>query len=334
MDNISCFFANLAPRFGKENDLSDMTWAMCQASPCFMEEWIHFFFKDLDVKDIEYIEREVPDDDNSGSRVDFRITVKDDSKPYLIEVKIWDQNHHFGQYEKAYKVGKERLGYITNYHLIKEGYDVKQWREFYDTLKSGLENNSFAEEEAALIRGYCEYLKNTCGFVMITEKIDITKMTSLYDLTLVLREVAEQLKDDHFEVKNYSTTHRDELRWLFLEVDYKQINGWGRQYPFMGIVYNHKEPSPYICAGFDCRKGWAKGIVEFMKSKSQFFSQVTREYCSLPQPYGDYYFYLTDKAKQEFNDALNIEEQKKVLSSFLKEVLMFPVNLQELSEGH
>lgn len=71
-----------------------------------------------------------------------------------------------------------------------------------------------------------------------------------------------------------------------------------------------------------------------MKSKSQFFSQVTREYCSLPQPYGDYYFYLTDKAKQEFNDALNIEEQKKVLSSFLKEVLMFPVNLQKLSEGH
>ena len=40
MDKTALFFNSLEHRFGKENDLSDITWAMCQASPSFKEKWI------------------------------------------------------------------------------------------------------------------------------------------------------------------------------------------------------------------------------------------------------------------------------------------------------
>ena len=45
MDIIKSFFSNLADRRRKENDLSDITWAMCQASPAFQKAWLHFFFQ-------------------------------------------------------------------------------------------------------------------------------------------------------------------------------------------------------------------------------------------------------------------------------------------------
>ena len=38
MDKTALFFNSLAQRFGKENDLSDITWALCQASPSFKEK--------------------------------------------------------------------------------------------------------------------------------------------------------------------------------------------------------------------------------------------------------------------------------------------------------
>ena len=43
----------------------------------------------------------MPDEAGQGSRADFVITLKDDPKPYVIEVKIFDGDHHFEQYLKA-----------------------------------------------------------------------------------------------------------------------------------------------------------------------------------------------------------------------------------------
>lgn len=74
--HISSFFRNLAVRFRKENDLSDITWALCEASPTFKGIWIRFFFGDeLNPDDIDWIQREATFDDK-GSRVDFLIKKK------------------------------------------------------------------------------------------------------------------------------------------------------------------------------------------------------------------------------------------------------------------
>lgn len=329
MDTLSLFFESLSVRFGKENDLSDVTWAMCQASDYFKEKWVKFFF-DLDVNDVIYIEREIPDTTNSGCRVDFKLTVKDDPHPYLIEVKLWDKNHHFGDYEDAYMVprGKERLGYITNYEHKENGYDVKQWKGFYDKLKEDEIKNIIPEEDLNLVRGYCSYLNKICAFNMRTEKIDINKLSSLYPLTIALRQIAD-FSCEEFDVKNYETYLRDDLRWLYLEVDYKQ--DWGKQYPFMGIL--HSSPTDrLICAGFDKRKTWSQEIVHFIRENDHL--KWEGEYCKMPfYSEGEYYFYMTRKALNEFQNAKDLEAQKTVLRSFLLEVLMFPIKLKAKAAG-
>lgn len=330
MDSLNYLFDYLAQRFRKENDLSDFTWAMCQASPYFKSVWIHFIFDylDLNPNDIEYIEREVPDTNNSGSRVDFLLT-KTSGEKYLIEVKLYDTNHHFGQYEAAYNVEQKQLGYITNYPHNEPGYYVKNWRDFYNVLLA--QEGKVPEEEWHLISAYCEYLKNVCGFIMITEVMDLQKMTSLYDLTIILREIVEKdLSCEWIEVKNWNTSYRDNVRWFYLDVDYKQINGWGKQYPFIGIVYGHPSnhhETPYLYAGFDCRKGWSKSIVEYLNQNSALWDTIKLQYCSKPEPNGDLNFYMSDDIRSSFQNAKTIDEQKVILQHFLSEVLLFPVRL-------
>ncbi len=100
---INSFFFNLASKFYKENDLSDVTWAMCQASELFLQRFLKFFFNRDFLKTIE-IRREISAEEE-GARVDFYIEYYNElgeRELYLIEAKIGDHNQHFGQYDGAY----------------------------------------------------------------------------------------------------------------------------------------------------------------------------------------------------------------------------------------
>ena len=323
MDYTASFFNNLAQRFGKENDLSDITWTMCQASPAFMGLWVHFFFPELDLSTIESIDREISDSIGEGSRVDFLITVEGE-KPYLIEVKIWDQNHHFGQYEKAYGIEKERLGYITNYPHRQEGYDVKQWKDFYHYLSTA---PNIPEEESSLIAAYCEYLRNVCGIIMIDGIIDIEKMSSLYDLTVVFHELANGQTDVYNTHRYKKDFSQDACKYTCLIAKYNNIPEWGTQYPIIGIWYDKK---PRICAGFFNLSDWCKTICDFMSANKSRFGEIEREYCSTPENDEGFFFYLTGKYQEEFKNAPSSEEQKVILRNFLDEVLQYPAKLYNL----
>ena len=322
MDIASSFFSSLAQRFGKEVDLCDVTWAICQASQSFQMVWITFFFPELENEIIESIEREVPDGKGEGSRVDFFINVEG-RKPYMIEVKIWDRNHHFGQYEKSYRVGKDHLGYITNYPLRKEGYKIRQWKEFYQLLKS----IDFPEQEKSMIAGYCEYIRNICGITMIEGIIDLEKTTCLYDLTFIFHELAFR-QTDHYDSVKCRDFANNCSKYTCLTVRYKNNPEWRTQYPIIGIWYNHNDPR--ICAGFFKDKSFAKRITDFMKANHHSFPKVERKYCSLPIDKGDYYFKFSDEAKSAFTNAATVEDQKTILREFLDEALMFPVKLWEI----
>ena len=324
MDLTAAFFNNLAQRFSKENDLSDITWTMCQTSPTFMGLWVHFFFPDLDLSTVESIEREIPDNSGEGSRVDFLINVEGHQKPYLIEVKIWDQNHHFGQYEKAYGIDRDRLGYITNYPHKQDGYEVKQWKDFYQHIAKA---TIVPDEEASLIQAYCEYLRNVCGIIMIDGIIDIEKMSSLYDLTLVFHELANghtDVYDTHRYKKDFS---QDACKYTCLIARYNNIPEWGTQYPVIGIWYDKK---PRIAAGFFDYPDWCKTICDFMSANHSQFGKIKREYCSMPEAGDGFFFYLSDEYLAKFKNASTSEEQRIILRNFLDEVLWFPAQLYSM----
>lgn len=172
---ISKFIAALSTYYQVENDLSNITCILCETDEDFKTKFLKFFFQKIDVSKVESIEREVPDFCNKGCRVDLYITLNNDPFPYIIEVKINDKHHHFGQYDTAYNVSRDRFGYITNYNCLEGkrlGYDVKTWEEFYKYM------NCF-EDNDKLILGYLDYLKETCNILTYSTPMDITGLNAI-----------------------------------------------------------------------------------------------------------------------------------------------------------
>lgn len=98
-------FESLASRFRKENDLSDITWSLCDVCLSFRSIWLKYFFGyKIDINEVESIEREVVGHVEGSSRVDFAVYMKGGKHKFIIENKIYDTNHHFGTYEKAFQI--------------------------------------------------------------------------------------------------------------------------------------------------------------------------------------------------------------------------------------
>ena len=98
---------------------------------------------------------------DEGSRPDFYFIGRDNNE-YLIEVKIYDINQHFDQYNKQFP--NANYAYISNYILNDEDlcdsdrkalplWKLKTWLEFYEKLsESGI-------REKELVAGYLSYLR-------------------------------------------------------------------------------------------------------------------------------------------------------------------------------
>ena len=141
--SIEKFFRELSRRMYKENDLSDMVYALCRSNLDFMQFFLNFIFgvEKLNASDFR-IEREVSFEKD---RPDFVLTKKDSGERYFIEVKIGDRSQHFAQYStQLAKLNKNSnldfnviddvayitkyLGYITNSYENICQYAKSLWR--------------------------------------------------------------------------------------------------------------------------------------------------------------------------------------------------------------
>ena len=322
------FFELLAGRFRKENDLSDITWAICESCPCFRSIWLRYFFGDaIDINDVESIEREVVDVVDGSPRVDFVVYMKGGKQKFIIENKIYDTNHHFGTYDTAYQIPSgEFFGYITNYPLKEKGnYQIRQWKEFYLHLKAV---QGITSEDKDLIDGYCEYVKNVCGIMTLESIIDLNKLTSLRDLSIVLMEGLHK-DTDLFSSEYYKCGYenREGFRRYYFKLTYKGINeDWKVSYPYWGIWFD--ENNPRIVFGFDHDSGWCKNLCIFLERNSNRFEKVERTLCSsiIHKKY-DYYFELSSDALQRFVEAADVKIQQTILNEFFVEAASFPLDL-------
>jgi hypothetical protein len=111
------FFQQLAIRLYNENNISDITWALCESNETFKKIFLGFCFDKSIYQKIETIKRESR---VKSVRPDFTIT-DIDGKKYYLEVKKYDQNLH-PNYEKL-KNKKTKLALIANYSAEKGIYD-------------------------------------------------------------------------------------------------------------------------------------------------------------------------------------------------------------------
>ncbi len=309
------FISNLSFRLNKENDLSDITWAMCETSDLFLTEFLAFFFPSVDFDEVT-LQREVANDD---SRPDFYFEYND--KIYLIECKIWDRNHHFAQYTKRFGIPNEQLGYITNYPMMKEGFAVHTWTELYSYLKKRIPT-----EEKELWNGYLEYLEQVCYIFIPTKPMNTDGMYSLYAFYCSLDEVfaCDNNKYKSFLYPylkgtnnggNTERTPREGVMGKYFDVTFKHIR-LKRTWGWMGVYFEREKP--VICIGFDNREGWGKPVYKLLKK--QLTNIKKGKYFDSAYEAGDFIWFDFNKV-DIFNSLDSPSKQISLLRSYFFEVL-------------
>lgn len=325
------FLENLSYRLCSENDLSDVTWAMCYTSSTFKETFLKFFFPEMQISDDIEILREVSKDD---SRPDF--IIHNDNVLYIIENKIGDQNHHFGQYDKSFGVTPERFGYIANYIISQpdpeKPYPIRTWESFYKLLGT---ISVESEEEQSLINGYRAYLKSVCNIIEFTKPMNIEGIYSLYQLMEILNKLCKREEDNYtISVYNRGRTYDNKyadhtVTGINFELNLKnsQLQAWG----WIGIYFS--EEIPTICIGFCNKENWGKPVCDLIEKAENLNDG---RYSSAPDEDGDaYWFYYIDEKEtyEEWFNKLSLDEQTNQLKLFMDEVFNLISKLDATGTG-
>ncbi len=344
---VRTFFNNLSYKKRNENDLSDVTWAMCETSEKFKELFLKFFFPNDDFSNLIAFEREKS---KGSSRVDFYIEILNEvgnQEIYLVEVKKGDESHHF-DYIKQYKTQGRNFGYISNYHITNSyieqkcrEYNIeyinevkyikfKTWREFYDNVKSTLfkiEN----EEEKQLWEGFLKYLESVCSIIKITKKMDLKGMYSVYSFEIKLENLLKAgFKNNDFEINHYTGRDSKDEKSLgitgsYFEIDYrgKIEKTWG----WVGVYYNTE--NPIVCLCFDNRENWGKPVYDKLFNNIDKAKNNTNDDTLIDKIYksSDNKKVWFDMKNTDFQNAETPEKQMEILKNFIDEVVTIPLTL-------
>ena len=298
--DLNLFFEALAARAYKENDLSDVTYAMCQSDSVFKKFFLDFFFPNanLSAEDASF-ERE--HSANNG-RPDFWIRVNNTT--YIVEVKIWDGSHHFEQYNETLREENnckeddawQYLGYITNYTLGHERVPVKTWKEMYEELKS---YNGFNDPT---IIAYMSYVKSVCGFETCNiDNFEFNSEDFKYIQTLgqeidkcvdgdTTKPTDDTTKPTNIEAYNRSVNFKTKC-WMGRYFELKEFKDDKSIWGFLGVTY--KGDIANICVSFRDQNGWAKLLCDNYRTQIE----TLKSNDAIAYEYSELVFYMTEEEK-------------------------------------
>ncbi len=311
------FFENLSERLFNENNLSDITYAMCNTSTVFQDAFLKFFFKDMVISEDVEIGREFTKGDY---RVDFHII--NNGETFLIENKIWNQKQHFEEYDDEFNVPPERFGYIANYPISQEKhYQIRTWEDFYKKLKT-LKGDDDIEQ--SLIDGYREYLKKVCNIIDFERPMNIEGIYSLYELIETLTKLCKR-QEEHFTLdypksSRIFNSHVDHHKMgIDFQLDYSKGSGIKTSKGWIGIYFDLEQPE--ICIGFWDRDGWGKPICDIIRMAGKI-KQGNLHSESFEEADAYWFDFIDDKdTYEEYFNKLSLDEQTEMLKSFMDGVL-------------
>lgn len=324
MNSITNFISELSSYYRHENDLSNITVALCNSCYEFKKFFLKFFFQNLNIYDVEEINREVPDDNNAGSRVDIFIRMKSEEKPYLIEVKIGDTKQHFGQYDKDYGITPDRLGYIVNYQMNEPGYDIKTWESLYISLQKYSDNLN-NEDDKHLINGYLEYLKSVCQIETFKKVMDLKGIYALYEFTTIACNALTFTADTYSckANKQYQPIKNKKILGINVIDFYLDYNDRRKNniYGWLSLYFNNEDPELYIAIQENYNNSAHPQL--FGNNTLKEGETFTKPYEGLDEAWSNNCLWFEYKHMAAFNNVTTIDEQKEMLNAFVKEVIDF-----------
>jgi hypothetical protein len=309
------FFRDLASRLYKENDLSDLTWALGKNCDEFLKSLMVFFGFNFNPGLPTEIIRE--DSLGDGSRPD--ISIENGDTVFLIENKIYDRNYHIEQYAKLNflrekEIGK--LGLITNHRIDDitrakaRDYNFtnpRTWEEFSRYLDNKVHDKSFSGDWEDVIKGYIEYVKEVCSIVEIKE-IRFESLSSLACFNRLVRKVIEQFQSEILDCQLYKIGRAFGENWSGQYFSLKKKGGKIAIYPFFGIYYDEEPPSVV----FSFENDWCKEIYSKFKGKNKegnFFDIWSDE--------NEVTFELNENKYKEFIKS-SVDKQEAILQEFFQ----------------
>ena len=353
MTDLTKFFEALSERAYKENDLSDVTYALCESDSCFRQFFINFFFKNhhpkIDASKV-VITREVS---TEWGRPDFYIR-DNNGTLFIIEVKIWDGNHHFEQYYDIL-AGKQaegqktiepkdawhRLGYIANYDAVKEvpvsvdGETSKEaakvcarvatWKEFV----GGLEKSGFKDDAA--IQAYLKYVKNVCPFddfnldnwmtkIYDDLKCDFGKVGMYADaINDCIAEAGQSKELIGLNFQQYNSKRKDDLRYMmpgrkWFEFNLGENTEAKKVWGSVYVRYKGNDGGA-VCVEFENINGWGKPIFDkFSIKDGSIRFYMSKEHYEISADGVGVFICDVISAVRDKKDINAVYENKKLLS--------------------
>lgn len=289
------FFEYLAERMRRENDLSDVTYGLCKSNKDFQNLFLSFCFDEI--IDTDDLTREFAVAD---SRPDFYFHDNITKKECVLEVKIYDRNQHFEQYQTRFPNAK--YAFIANYKFEnREKWTIKTWEDFYNLLsKSEIKSEP-------IISGYLQYLKSVIN-IREFKKMNLNECTSLPTLLHNLKVILIQEYNfvEYNSGKSFSMYYYGQF---FLKNDL---------YFWIGIFL----PDNNLYIGFNDSDYWVPEKIR--KNISNLFNSKEKTDCyrTADEQDGNFgkYWFCMNNIDSLYSDNNDLDVQKKALKDFIKSV--------------
>lgn len=305
-ERINIFFESMAERLTNENDLSDITYALCKTDNDFRKFFLEYCFEEA--VDTDNLIREYADE---GSRPDFYFIGRDNNE-YLIEVKIYDRNQHFDQYNKQFPNAK--YAYISNYILNDEDlceadkralplWKLKTWFDYYKKLSES------AIKDKDLVVGYLSYLGEVIH-VKEFEEMDISKISCL---PIFIGNIEKVANDKGFSTYSGAKAINECYYGSFFQKE--------NFYFWFGLYL----PEEAIFIGLNNDESWITSEVKDALNKNlEKISETEfseKPFYNSDGNHGDYWFTLKEDKYKILKDASQKDKQLEVLQGFLTSVM-------------
>lgn len=314
------FLSEISGYYYHENDLSNITVALCNSCVVFRDIFVRFFFRDIDVDSILSVVREVPDNNCAGCRVD--VMIETTNGRYLIEVKINDRHQHFDEYPKAYEIPANHLGYIVNYEYSQRGFDVKRWIDFYRHLKR--ENDKIDDEVGhSLICGYLEYMSRVCSIVDFSEPMKFENISGIHQFFAIASAKLTIEAENYSVIARKITNPTSGIRMapftnLSFDIVFKRrktITGY--VYLYHGLGY---DPAVYIAIPVDANSRIVAAIKDgiAIRGGKAFLKPVTGNddwYVNME------FLWFQMKTFDKMVQSVSSEEQENLIGDYINEVV-------------
>ncbi len=296
---IDLFFKYLAERKYHENDLSDITYALCKSNISFRKFFLEFCFgKEVDTNNLirEYAYK--------GSRPDFFFhDLKQQQR--LIEIKIYDQNPH-NEYVKNFN--DTELAFIANYDAKSLLKKPEKWKVYeWDTFIKELKDNSIIKDP--IVAGYVQYL----GIILRKKEFKQMNLKSIETFPDLIDSFDAIVSAN---LKNNEECNSNSFSKNYYGKIYKTTQKEKDLYFWLGIYFPQKD----IRIGFFDHIAWVPQnilkTIKNYKNNSEYF-EMERTQQDDDRDYGDFWFKMEMK---NFNSSHNKKKQEELLTIFFREV--------------